>query len=112
MAGHPRGWNLCALVSIVRLNISRFRNPCQCEEFCNPCAGTRRIVGCKSSGFSRGSFRWTGNRSFWGLPLELTRLHIHSSPAKPHALAFQTQPLLDCRVPGEFDLAACTQYAL
>jgi hypothetical protein len=40
------------------------------------------------------------------------RLHIHTPPAKAHALGLKPKPLLDGRVSAEFDLTACAQYAL
>jgi hypothetical protein len=33
------------------------------------------------------------------------RLHIHAPPTKAHSFSFQPQPLFDCGIPAQLDLA-------
>jgi hypothetical protein len=50
--------------------------------------------------------------SFGPPELPLVRPHIHPPPPKSHSLGLQAEPLLNSRIPGKFDLAACAQYPL
>lgn len=54
-------------------------------------------------------------RSFCALrssKLKLASLHVHFSPAKPHALGLESQPLLHRRVPLQLNRAASPQHPL
>lgn len=44
--------------------------------------------------------------------LEFVRLHVHPPPPEAYAFGLQAKPLLDGRVPAQFDLAAGTEHSV
>jgi hypothetical protein len=123
----PAGLELCAIVLVVRLNISRFRGHVNVKSFASltlagMCCGGRRIRVLRktitkkrsfpSLGFSRGPFHLTGTCTLGDQNLELVRLHIHAQPAKPHPLSFQPEALLHRGVASQLDRSARAQHSL
>ena len=69
--------------------------------------GSRHLAQCFA-------FRFQGaSGTNWSSPKpELALLDIHFPPAKAHAFGFQPQPLLDRRIPAQFDFSTCAEHAL